>query len=252
MFNIHPTPNHEPFSYLSYTVTTFVGGPLLYMLFAFSISYISGEWEDTTDVARTMPDSLRPLMLGAPLLAIIYKGLFEGQVGFIYYDDQIPSYGAWYTYFGASVLYILLGDFIFYATHRFWHTPWLYKNSHYSHHGYRPVTTFAGNAADLVEIFAVGMSSTIGPAFMIPLNARVFLVLNILNQIWSIYLHNNKCHKFPPGIMDPLCHNIHHYYGQVNFNFGLYTEFWDRMLGTYRETVPIAQNFLNKRKKVNN
>jgi len=33
-------------------------------------------------------------------------------------------------------------------------------------------------------------------------------------------------------------HNIHHYYGERNYNFGLYFRFWDRLLGTHKAAVP--------------
>jgi len=124
----------------------------------------------------------------------------------------------------------------------------MYKHSHINHHQVRPISSFAGNAADVSEILISGAGATIGPILLFPLNARLFLILNVLNQIWSIYLHNNKVHRCPSWINDPLGHNIHHYYGQHNYNYGLYTEFWDRILGTYKETVDVAPK-LNTKKK---
>jgi sterol desaturase/sphingolipid hydroxylase (fatty acid hydroxylase superfamily) len=35
-------------------------------------------------------------------------------------------------------------------------------------------------------------------------------------------------------------HNVHHYYGQQNCNFGLFTTIPDRLLGTYKALVPTA------------
>jgi len=41
----------------------------------------------------------------------------------------------------------------------------------------------------------------------------------------------------PVGVYDSFDHNIHHYYGQCNYNYGLFFQFWDRMMGTYKGGV---------------
>lgn len=119
------------------------------------------------------------------------------------------------------------------STHRFWHTSWMYKNSHYQHHSCRPTTSFAGNAADPWEVALTGYVTALMPAFIVPCEASMFMMLTLFGHMWSIYLHNYECHVMPGWVYDSYDHNVHHHYGEENYNFSLYFEFWDRVFATY-------------------
>lgn len=97
--------------------------------------------------------------------------------------------------------------------------------------------------ADVFELVLTGYASAIVPTLLVPMDAQIFLGVTAFSHWWTIYLHNNAAHLLPPWLgLDFVYtshdHNIHHYYGQKNYNFGLYFRFWDRLLGTYKETVP--------------
>ena len=64
------------------------------------------------------------------------------------------------------------------------------------------------------------------------------LCVHRANRSWLDFVY--QCHD----------HNIHHYYGEKNFNFGLYFRFWDKLLGTYKHTVPSCKRLNRKGKTV--
>lgn len=109
--------------------------------------------------------------------------------------------------------------------------------------------------ADVFELVLTGYASAIVPTLLVPMDAQIFLGVTAFSHWWTIYLHNNAAHLLPPWLgLDFVYtshdHNIHHYYGQKNYNFGLYFRFWDRLLGTYKETVPTCARLSRSNEKV--
>jgi len=77
----------------------------------------------------------------------------------------------------------------------------------------------------------------------------MFMMLSLFGHMWSIYLHNYECHVMPGWIYDSYDHNVHHHYGQNNYNFSLYFEVWDRVFGTYRDKVPTSSRIQDHKYK---
>jgi len=113
----------------------------------------------------------------------------------------------------------------------------MYTNSHYVHHACRPLTTFAGTSADVFEIMLNGHGSTLFPILVLPMYSRDYLTMILFTEFWTMYLHNSKAHKMPAGVYDCFDHNVHHYYGKDNYNFGLFFQFWDKAMGTYKGAI---------------
>ena len=107
----------------------------------------------------------------------------EGQAGKIFHGDMTETS---LTYHIASfVLYMIFADFWFYLTHRLWHeVEFFYNHSHFWHHASRPVSSFAGNAADALELIVSGESQVFFPALLVPMHARTYLIAGIVNQVW--------------------------------------------------------------------
>jgi len=61
-----------------------------------------------------------------------------------------------------------------------------------------------------------------------------------------VFLHNNKGYSVLPWTYDSFDHNIHHHYGQQNYNFGLFFKFWDWGMGTYKDSAPSAKKLQKK------
>jgi Delta7-sterol 5-desaturase len=200
------------------------------------MSIVTNEWYRFPSFRRETFMTVRSLLLTSPLLAAYLYLFFNTYYGLLYYDNA--NFHPIYTYLISPFLFFVVSDFTFYWGHRFWHQPWLYNHSHYYHHSCRPTTSFAGNAADVFEIVLTGYLAAIVPVLVVPMHARIFLILTAFSHIWTIFLHNNNAFRVGFMIYDSHDHNIHHYYGQTNYNFGLYFQFWDRIMGTYKAAVP--------------
>jgi len=142
------------------------------------------------------------------------------------------------------VVFNVVADTWFYFVHRLFHqVEWLYRNSHYLHHSSHPVNTFIGNGGDVLELVTQGEMQVFVPPLFVPISATAFLLNAVLIQNYVLLLHNGQRYKLPGFlrryIVDPYEHNIHHYYGYKNFNFGLYLTFWDRVMGTHKPLLPV-------------
>jgi sterol desaturase/sphingolipid hydroxylase (fatty acid hydroxylase superfamily) len=127
----------------------------------------------------------------APIIGYIMKQLLEQRIGQLRYDYENIS---WFETAIMAISFLMLSDVTFYTTHRFWHTPFMYKISHSTHHSCRPTTTYAAAAADAFEVLLTGFGSVFVPAMLLPMSARLFLVMDLFQHLWSIWLHNHDAH----------------------------------------------------------
>lgn len=216
--------------------------PSMFSLVSIVFSVYTREWCDYADnrkeLWRQAWMTTRGLMLSSPALAIIMKAILEQRIGRLRYDDNDIS---WTEFIFSGIAFIFVQDTTFYWMHRLWHTPLLYRLSHHLHHSCRPTTTFAASAADVFEIAFTGYISALMPALIVPMSARLFLIMDLFGHVWSIYLHNHDAHRIGLWVYDPHDHNVHHYYGQKNFNYGLYTQLFDRLCGTFKANTPTGR-----------
>mmetsp|Transcript_8397 Transcript_8397/g.12585 ORF Transcript_8397/g.12585 Transcript_8397/m.12585 type:complete len:191 (-) Transcript_8397:223-795(-) len=174
--------------------------------------------------------------MGAPIISYVYKLMFEGRLGQLYFD--ISDHSLMWGFVWAPLLWAVIADATFYWSHRTCHEiPFLYAWSHKNHHAARPSTSFAGNAADVFDLTFTGYSNTVMGAILIPMHAKMFLVLSVFNQLWAVGLHCFERWQLGYYINDAHLHGVHHHYGRTNYNFGLYFQFWDRVMGTYKANV---------------
>lgn len=239
MLDAGPIPPSGAYSYFNYWLTLLVFSPMFFLVVGTLISLFTWEWGDYTSARGEMRRqawlTARGLMITSVPLAFMMRAILEQKVGSLRYDlDDAP----WYYHLAMGLGFFLIHDFAFYCLHRLWHSPRLYALSHRLHHTCRPTTTYAASAADAAEIVITGYIPALAPAVLLPMSARLFLACDLFGHIWSIYLHNHDAHRWGFGLYDPHDHNIHHYYGQANYNFGLYFQLWDRILGTYRGAAP--------------
>lgn len=154
----------------------------------------------------------------------------------IYLDIHQYSYG----YFILSVIImVMLHDTYFYWTHRFMHSPTIFKIVHKTHHlSYNPTPWAAFSFHPLEAILSVGIIPVI--VFTIP--CHPFALFSFLTFMTIINVMGHLGYEiFPKGFINSSIgkwqntstnHNIHHQ--KSNSNFGLYFTFWDRVMGTYR------------------
>jgi Delta7-sterol 5-desaturase len=162
-----------------------------------SLLYASGDTQLTTDVSA----------IGWPMIAVIFVGL------------------------------IIFNDAWFYAWHRLFHHPKLFRHVHAIHHKSIDVNPFTSYSFHWFEGLVLG-------AWILPVALLIPLYLPMLGALHAIGLINNVMSHLgyellPRSLLRvPLLrwintstfHNLHHtaYRG----NYGLMFRFWDRLLGT--------------------
>jgi sterol desaturase/sphingolipid hydroxylase (fatty acid hydroxylase superfamily) len=141
-------------------------------------------------------------------------------------------------YFAGSVLVLLLfHDTYFYWSHRLMHHPRIFRHVHRVHHLSHHPTPWAAFAFHPLE--AVVEAGVIPLAVMIiPLHPLAVAVFLFMMMGYNVLGHLGY-ETFPKGfVQHPLGkwsntsthHHQHHRAGR--YNFGLYFNFWDRVMGT--------------------
>lgn len=151
------------------------------------------------------------------------------------YTD-IQQYGMTYFLFSIIIL-ILAHDAYFYWAHRAMHHKWLFKKMHLVHHkttNPSPWAAFAFHPYEaIVEAGIVPIMIFVLPLH--PLAILVFLLfmtaLNVLGHLgYELYPHGFTKHPILGLNNTATHHNMHHKY--FNCNYGLYFNYWDRIMGT--------------------
>jgi lathosterol oxidase len=160
----------------------------------------------------------------------------------LYMDIHAHSWG----YFFFSILvFIVAHDFYFYWTHRFMHWKKIYPYVHKIHHLSHDPTPWAAYAFHPLEAI---IQAAIFPimVFLVPVHPLAILAwglyqagLNVMGHSGFEFFHSG----FTTGTITKwhntsTHHNMHHKY--ATNNYGLYFNFWDRIMGTnhpkYTET----------------
>jgi lathosterol oxidase len=141
-------------------------------------------------------------------------------------------------YFWLSIpLMIVMHDTYFYWTHRLMHHPRLFRLFHRVHHLSTSPTPWAAYSFSVPEAF---VQAGIGPLiiFLIPNHPAAFSVFMIWQISFNVLGHCGH-ELMPQWFMRSGCgyllntathHAMHHESNRVNF--GLYFNWWDRLLGT--------------------
>ncbi|SBO44877.1 sterol desaturase family protein [Cyanobium sp. NIES-981] len=162
--------------------------------------------------------------------------------------SQPQHYGWWYL--PASYLAVLLlQDGFFYATHRLFHHPALYRWFHQGHHRSRQPTPWTSFAFDPLEA-GVQALFLMALVLVVPLHLGTLLAVLSTMTVWAMVNHLGLDHlplRFPHHwlgrwVIGPAHHSVHHRRQQVHY--GLYFTFWDRVFGTqdaaYSERIRIG------------
>jgi lathosterol oxidase len=167
---------------------------------------------------------------------VILLTIWAGNKGLTLAYAPADKYGYGYYVF-SILLMIVVHDTYFYWTHRLLHWKPLFKAVHKTHHLSVNPTPFAAYAFHPVEaIIEVGIIPLV--SFTIPHTTGTITVfvlyslfLNVIGHLgyelfpkgfaghWLFRWHNTSTH-----------HNMHH--RLTKYNYGLYFNFWDRMMGT--------------------
>jgi sterol desaturase/sphingolipid hydroxylase (fatty acid hydroxylase superfamily) len=167
---------------------------------------------------------------------VIMLTIIAGMKGLTLVYSPINKYGYVY-YFFSIILMILLHDTYFYWTHRLMHWKPLFKWVHKTHHLSTNPTPFAAYAFHPLEAFIeVGIIPII--AFTIPHHTSAITIFGLYSLLLNVMGHLGY-ELFPKGFASHRIfrwhntsthHNMHH--RLVKCNYGLYFNFWDRVMHT--------------------
>lgn len=157
-------------------------------------------------------------------------------IGYTKIYTNVNDMGIPYLLFSIVTL-ILVHDTYFYWAHRAMHHKKVYRFVHRVHHDSTNPTPFAAFSFHPLEaIIEVGILPIF--VFILPLHPIAILVWLLFMTFMNVLGHLGF-EIFPSGFTtNPLTklsntsvhHNMHHKY--VNYNFGLYFNFWDKWMGT--------------------
>ncbi len=180
---------------------------------------------------------LKHSLLTAAVFALVGLLIYQLRVwGYsrIYLD--LDAYGWWYLPF-SFILLAVIHDTYFYWMHRALHHPRLFPIFHKVHHqswNPTPLASLAFHPLEaLLEIAVIPMV-----VLVIPFHPLVLLLFATWSLAWNILGHLGY-ELFPKGFVEhPIGqwfntsthHNLHH--ARSNGHFGLYFNFWDRVMGT--------------------
>jgi sterol desaturase/sphingolipid hydroxylase (fatty acid hydroxylase superfamily) len=191
----------------------------------------------TTKLDRDALQDVRLSMVSAGIFALAIAAALELHLldhSRICY--RLCAQHAWYIA-GSYLVVLVLQDAFFYATHRLFHHPKLYRWTHQGHHRSKHPSPWTSFAFDPIES-AAHVLFLIGIVLIIPLHLITILAVLTTMSIWAVVNHlglERLPVRFPHHwlgcwIIGPAHHSIHH--NHQNLHYGLYFTFWDRVFGT--------------------
>lgn len=151
------------------------------------------------------------------------------------YSDS-ATYPLWYLPLSVF-LYLFAHDTWFYWTHRWMHTPWLFRIAHAVHHASRPPTAWAAMSFHPIEAVT---GAIVIPAlvFLIPVHIGALAIVLTIMTLMGVTNHMGW-EVFPRFIVKGgagrwLITASHHqrHHADYRGNYGLYFRFWDRLCRT--------------------
>ncbi|KAG6816459.1 hypothetical protein H0H87_005942 [Tephrocybe sp. NHM501043] len=214
--------DYLPRQLITLSILTLIGIHILYFLFAW-LSYTFIFNHDMMRHPRFLQNQIK-LEIECSAEVLGYSKLYDGA----------DTYG--YFYFFASVpLFLVFTDYCIYWIHRWLHHPIFYKTLHKPHHKWIIPTPFASHAFHPVDGYLQSVPYHLF-IFLFPLHRILYLVLFVLVNFWSIFIHDSDMitgHALEKVINGPAHHTLHHLY--FNVNYGQYFTWADRAGNSYRQ-----------------
>lgn len=199
----------------------------------FFIYKIQQRFPDNKHIIREIAYSFSSIAIFSLVATIVFLLRSQGYTRiYTHFSDHSVAY------FICSVLiFIIAHDTYFYWTHRLMHWKKIYKYVHRVHHQSTDPTPWAAFAFHPLEaLIEIGILPVM--VFLIPLHPYAILTW-VLYQSGMNLLGHLGFELYPSGFVSGTIskwnnpsthHNMHHRF--VNCNYGLYFNFWDRILGT--------------------
>ncbi|MEQ1862103.1 MAG: sterol desaturase family protein [Chthoniobacteraceae bacterium] len=185
------------------------------------------------DVRREMRYSLMTLVVFGAVGALTVAAVKAGWTQMYW---RIGSFG-WGWFVASVAVAIFVHDAWFYWTHRLMHHRRLFRWFHRGHHLSTNPSPWAAYAFDPLEAVVQALIFPIAITIM-PMHPLAFLAFMTWQIIFNVAGHTGY-ELWPRWMMDswlgkfmntPTNHAMHHEF--IRGNYGLYFNFWDRLMGT--------------------
>jgi lathosterol oxidase len=185
---------------------------------------------------------------------VIVLTIWAGKNGLTRVYTPINKYGYGYYFFSIGLM-IVLHDTYFYWTHRLLHWKPLFKLAHKTHHLSTNPTPFAAYAFHPLEaLVEIGIIPLI--AFTIPHHTSAITVfslyalfLNVMGHLgYELFPKGFASHRLFKWHNTSTHHNMHH--RLVKYNYGLYFNFWDRVMHTNHPKYEESFNDVVEKRKM--
>jgi len=149
---------------------------------------------------------------------------------------SVDAYPLWYLPVSV-LLYLALHDTWFYWTHRWMHTPKLFRAAHAVHHASRPPTAWAAMSFHPWEALT---GAVVVPALvlLVPIHVgalgvvlTIMTIMGVTNHMgWDVFPQRLVNGPLGNWLITATHHQRHH--AEYRGNYGLYFRFWDRLCAT--------------------
>ena len=150
-----------------------------------------------------------------------------------------PEQYGWTWYFLSYVALFVWHDTYFYWTHRLMHWGPIYRVVHRVHHLSKHPTPFTAFSFHPLEALIEGAAISV-LTFILPLHVGVTAIFTLFSLAFNVYGHLGirvVPHRgFWKYFNSPESHGAHH--ERFRGNYSLYTNFWDRVMGTELKQRP--------------
>ena len=238
----------ETIRYFAFAGVTFLAFYVLGKKFFFRRK-IQRKYPENKHLWREVGYSLLSLLIFALIGAFVFV-CYQAGITQMYLDIHAHSWG----YFAFSVIaFIVAHDFYFYWTHRFMHWKKIYPYVHKIHHlSHDPTPWAAYSFHPLEAVIQAGIFPIM--VFILPLHPLAIVMWGLYQTALNVMGHSGF-EFFPSGFTSGKItkwhntvthHNMHHKY--ATGNYGLYFNFWDRIMGTnhtkYTETFEQVKEYV--------
>jgi len=211
-------------------------------LHVYPIKWVEDRWkiqQEAAPAARLVKEAAIHVIFNHLVVSPIFAYFVLSPL-FLYLDmpirEPIPSLGRILFEFS---IFGLVNDFLFYWTHRMFHShPWIYKTFHSQHHRFITPIAYAAEYASIPESLLANLIPTIVGPFL--LKSHLFTITAWLLFALTETLDAHSGFRFPysiwrlfdPVLLGPDGHDWHHSHNRGNY--GLF-KFWDWICGTDQE-----------------
>jgi Delta7-sterol 5-desaturase len=140
----------------------------------------------------------------------------------------------WTTAIVGIALSVVLYDAAFYWTHRWLHTPWLFRHVHGYHHRVRTPEPWTTNSETVLDGLFLNLYWLAAP-LLLPIPAEILVLHRLWDMAMGVLGHSG--HEYggllvrPPSPLVGVTHHDQHH-RHARCNYGVHFTLWDRLMGT--------------------